>query len=397
VLRASVGDAMLKYLMFYEDRGLEIAYAEGQYVWDSNGNKYLDMHTGHGVAFLGHRNPHITKALIEQLSKVTTASTSFRVKIREEMLEILSKIVPKKFEYAYLLNSGSEAVDFALKVSRAVSNRKKIVHFTNSFHGRTFGALSVTSNLKYRKGVEPLLPEVYQARFNSVEDVEKVIDNSTAAVIVELIQGEGGVNVASKEFAKALREKTSETGALLIIDEIQTGFGRTGATWLFEQYNVIPDILLAGKAIGGGFPVSVTFLPQELVSKIESGLHGSTYGGNPLACAAVKASTEVLLQDSVPRQAMEKGLNFINSLRARLKDVKMVREVRGAGLMIGVELRFEPTRVIRCLQEGKILALKSGVTVLRLLPPYLITTNDIDYAVEAIGKCIEEFSTRHAS
>jgi acetylornithine/LysW-gamma-L-lysine aminotransferase len=133
------------------------------------------------------------------------------------------------------------------------------------------------------------------------------------------------------------------------------------------------------------------------VSKIESGLHGSTYGGNPLACAAVKASTEVLLQDSVPRQAMEKGLYFINSLRARLKDVKMVREVRGAGLMIGVELRFEPTRVIRCLQEGKILALKSGVTVLRLLPPYLITTNDIDYAVEAIGKCIEEFSTRHAS
>uniref|UniRef100_A0A7J2U2N8 Putative [LysW]-aminoadipate semialdehyde/glutamate semialdehyde transaminase n=1 Tax=Ignisphaera aggregans TaxID=334771 RepID=A0A7J2U2N8_9CREN len=387
---------MLKYLMFYEDRGLEIAYAEGQYVWDFNGVKYLDMHTGHGVAFLGHRNPHIVKALIEQLSKVATVSTSFRVRVREEMLEILSKIVPSKFEYAYLLNSGSEAVDFALKVSRAVSNRKKIVHFTNSFHGRTFGALSVTSSLKYRKGVEPLLPEVYQAKFNSVEDVEKIVDESTAAIIVELIQGEGGVNIASKEFAKVVRERASKTGALLIIDEIQTGFGRTGTTWLFEQYNIVPDILLAGKAIGGGFPVSVAFLPHEIVSKIEPGLHGSTYGGNPLACAAVKASTEVLLQDSVPRQAMEKGEFLISSLKARLKDVRIVRDVRGSGLMIGIDLRFEPTKLVKCLQDNKILALKAGVTVLRLLPPYLITMNDINYVVEVIGKCIEEFSARNA-
>jgi len=387
---------MLKYLMFYEDRGLEIAYAEGQYVWDFNGVKYLDMHTGHGVAFLGHRNPHIVKALIEQLSKVATVSTSFRVRVREEMLEILSKIVPSKFEYAYLLNSGSEAVDFALKVSRAVSNRKKIVHFTNSFHGRTFGALSVTSSLKYRKGVEPLLPEVYQAKFNSVEDVEKIVDESTAAIIVELIQGEGGVNIASKEFAKVVRERASKTGALLIIDEIQTGFGRTGTTWLFEQYNIVPDILLAGKAIGGGFPVSVAFLPHEIVSKIGPGLHGSTYGGNPLACAAVKASTEVLLQDSVPRQAMEKGEFLISSLKARLKDVRIVRDVRGSGLMIGIDLRFEPTKLVKCLQDNKILALKAGVTVLRLLPPYLITMNDINYVVEVIGKCIEEFSARNA-
>jgi len=383
---------MLKYLMFYEDRGLEIAYAEGQYIWDSNGNRYLDMHTGHGVAFLGHRNPHIVEALVNQLCKVATASTSFRVRVREEMLEVLTKVVPTKFEYVYLLNSGSEAVDFALKVSRAVSNRKKIVYFTNSFHGRTFGALSVTSNLKYRKGVEPLLPEVQQAKYNSIEDVDRAIDDNTAAVIVELIQGEGGVNVASKEFAKALRDITYKTGALLIIDEIQTGFGRTGTTWLFEQYGIVPDILLAGKAIGGGFPVSATFLPQDVVSRIESGLHGSTYGGNPLACAAVKASTEVLLRDSVAKQAMEKGQYLTNLLRMRLKDMRIVREIRGAGLMIGVDLRFEPTKVIKCLQDNKVLALKAGATVLRLLPPYMITLNDADYAVEIIGRCIEGFS-----
>jgi acetylornithine/LysW-gamma-L-lysine aminotransferase len=383
---------MLKYLMFYEDRGLEIAYAEGQYVWDSNGNRYLDMHTGHGVAFLGHRNPHIVEALVNQLCKAATASTSFRVRVRDEMLEVLTKVVPTKFEYVYLLNSGSEAVDFALKVSRAVSNRKKIVYFTNSFHGRTFGALSVTSNLKYRKGVEPLLPEVQQAKYNSIEDVDRAIDDNTAAVIVELIQGEGGVNVASKEFAKALRDMTYKTGALLIIDEIQTGFGRTGTTWLFEQYGIVPDILLAGKAIGGGFPVSTTFLSQDVVSRIESGLHGSTYGGNPLACAAVKASTEVLLRDSVAKQAMEKGQYLTNLLRMRLKDMRIVREIRGAGLMIGVDLRFEPTKVIKCLQDNKVLALKAGATVLRLLPPYMITSNDADYAVEIIGRCIEGFS-----
>jgi acetylornithine/LysW-gamma-L-lysine aminotransferase len=383
---------MLKYLMFYEDRGLEIAYAEGQYVWDSNGNRYLDMHTGHGVAFLGHRNPHIVEALVNQLCKAATASTSFRVRVRDEMLEVLTKVVPTKFEYVYLLNSGSEAVDFALKVSRAVSNRKKIVYFTNSFHGRTFGALSVTSNLKYRKGVEPLLPEVQQAKYNSIEDVDRAIDDNTAAVIVELIQGEGGVNVASKEFAKALRDMTYKTGALLIIDEIQTGFGRTGTTWLFEQYGIVPDILLAGKAIGGGFPVSATFLSQDVVSRIESGLHGSTYGGSPLACAAVKASTEVLLRDSVAKQAMEKGQYLTNLLRMRLKDMRIVREIRGAGLMIGVDLRFEPTKVIKCLQDNKVLALKAGATVLRLLPPYMITLNDADYAVEIIGRCIEGFS-----
>jgi acetylornithine/LysW-gamma-L-lysine aminotransferase len=383
---------MLKYLMFYEDRGLEIAYAEGQYVWDSNGNRYLDMHTGHGVAFLGHRNPHIVEALVNQLCKAATASTSFRVRVRDEMLEVLTKVVPTKFEYVYLLNSGSEAVDFALKVSRAVSNRKKIVYFTNSFHGRTFGALSVTSNLKYRKGVEPLLPEVQQAKYNSIEDVDRAIDDNTAAVIVELIQGEGGVNVASKEFAKALRDMTYKTGALLIIDEIQTGFGRTGTTWLFEQYGIVPDILLAGKAIGGGFPVSATFLSQDVVSKIESGLHGSTYGGNPLACAAVKASTEVLLRDSVAKQAMEKGQYLTNLLRMRLKDMRIVREIRGAGLMIGIDLRFEPTKAIKCLQDNKVLALKAGATVLRLLPPYMITLNDADYAVEIIGRCIEGFS-----
>ncbi|MEM4671413.1 MAG: aspartate aminotransferase family protein [Desulfurococcaceae archaeon] len=379
---------VLKYLRFYEDRGIWIERAEGQYVWDLAGNRYLDMHTGHGVAFLGHKHPHVVEALIEQLGKAMAVSTSFNTRIREEMLSVLSKVVPSTYEYVYLLNSGSEAVDFALTASRRITGRKKLVYFTGSFHGRTVGSLSVTSNPKYRKGAEPLLSDVYQLRFNDVEGVERGITDEVAGVIIELIQGEGGVNVASRDFIKALRERTEATGALLIVDEVQTGFGRTGSVWLFEQYGIVPDILVAGKAIGGGFPVSVVFLPGDFVAKLGTGAHGSTYGGNPLACASVKASVEVLLEESVHLQAREKGKWLLEELRSTLKDLKVVRDVRGHGLMIGVELRVEPTSVLKCLQERGLLALKAGITVVRLLPPYLVTREDVNYAVTTIGKCL---------
>jgi len=381
---------MLRYLQLYEDRGLEVAYAYGQYVWDSAGRRYLDMHTGHGVAFLGHRNPKVLKALIEQMDKVVTASTSFRVRIRDEMLEALSKIVPEKFEYVYLLNSGSEAVDFALKAARKVTSRKKFVFFTNAFHGRTFGALSVTWSPKYRKPFEPLIGEVVSVKFNDVEAVERAVDRDTAAVIVELVQGEGGVNVASAEFVKSLRGVADRVGALLIVDEVQTGFGRTGRVWAFEHYNIEPDVLIAGKAMGGGFPVSAVFLTSSAASKLEVGDHGSTYGGNPLACAAVKASTEVLLEDNVPEKAFEKGSKLLSSLRRALSGLRVVRDVRGLGLMIGVELRFEPTRVLKCLQNRGLLALKAGVTVVRLLPPYMVTDEDLEFAVKVIHECLAQ-------
>ncbi len=378
----------LKYLMLYEDRGIELEYAEGQYVWDSNGRKYLDMHTGHGVAFLGHRNPHILNSLTNQMSKLLVSSTSFRLRVREEMLEALSKVVPSKYEYVYLLNSGSEAVEFALKVARKFTNRKRIVYFTNSFHGRTFGALSVTSNQRYRRGFEPLLPETVMIKFNDVDEVIKSVDSQTAAVILELIQGEGGVNVATKEFVSEVRRRTAEVGALMIVDEVQTGFGRTGTVWAFQQYDFYPDVLVAGKAIGGGFPVSAVFLPLEVSLKLESGTHGTTYGGNPLACAAVKAATEVLIRDSVPLKAREKGEELLKLLKDRLKEVRMVREVRGAGLMVGIELRVEPSKILKDLQGRGILALKAGATVLRLLPPYLITHEDIAHAVNSIEESL---------
>ncbi|MCC6057654.1 MAG: aminotransferase class III-fold pyridoxal phosphate-dependent enzyme, partial [Desulfurococcaceae archaeon] len=285
------------------------------------------------------------------------------------------------------------------KICRKATKRKKIVYFTKSFHGRTYGALSVTSsNSKYKEGFEPLLPETFEIRFNSIEDVDKVVDESTACVILEVIQGEGGVNVASEDFVKFVRKKTLEVGALMVVDEIQTGFGRTGYIWGFEHYGILPDIFTAGKAIGGGFPVSAIFLPHDIASKLRQGDHGSTYGGNPLACAAVKASTEVLVNEQVHLQAKAKGEKLFKKIRERLQNVRIVREIRGRGLMIGIDLRVTPGEVIKCLQDAGVLALKAGTTVVRLLPPYLITEQDIEFAVDMLEQCIvKELSGRYVS
>jgi acetylornithine/LysW-gamma-L-lysine aminotransferase len=388
---------LVRYLQLYEDRGIIISRAEGQYVWDDAGRRYLDLHTGHGVAFLGHRNPHVVEAIKQQLDRAIVVPTTFGARVRDEMLEALSKVLPRTFEYVLLLNSGSEAVEFALKVARRATGRARLVSFTGAFHGRTLGALSLASNPRYRKPFEPLLPEVAILPFNDVDAVYRGIDESTAAVIVELVQGEGGVNVAQPEFVKALRERTNEVGALLVFDEVQTGFGRTGRVWAFEHYGVKPDILVAGKAIGGGFPVSMVALPAHVAEKVRPGDHGSTYGGNPLACAAVKASTEVLLRENVPERAARTGATMMNAIRAALEGNRMVRDVRGIGLMIGVELRMLANPVLRCMQDRRVLALKAGATVVRTLPPYLITEDDVLWSVEALAGCIDEELSRKAA
>ena len=363
---------MLKYLRFYEDRGIKVEKALNQYVWDSEGRKYLDLHTGHGAAFLGHNNPHVINALTAQLGKLMTLSTSFNTSVMDEMLDALSKVVPNRFEYVALLNSGSEAVELALKIARRVTGRKSFVAFTGSFHGRTLGALSVTHNPRYRRVFEPLVPGVRFGRFNDASCLDKVIGEDTAGVIIEVVQGEGGVNIASEEFIRELRRRTHEVGALLIIDEVQTGFGRTGRVWAHRYYGIEADILLAGKALGGGFPVSAVFVPEYVASKLARGDHGSTYGGNPLACAAVKAATEVLIKESVPTKAMLRGAELLRLLKDKLEDLEVVREVRGMGLMIGIDLRFLPGPVLRCAQRKGVLLLKAGTTVVRLLPPYMI-------------------------
>ncbi len=387
---------MLNLLSFYASRGLRVARASGQYIWDSSGKRYVDAHTGHGVAFLGHNNPVIVRALNEQLSTFMTAPQGYSADVVDEALDMLSRVAPRGTTHVTLLNSGSEAVELAIKLARRATGRKGLVAFTGSFHGRTAGALSLTHNPRYRKPFEPLLSDVRFGRFNDVGSIDEVITEDVAAVFIEPVQGEGGVRPASTHFVRAVANRVSEVGALLVIDEVQTGFGRTGRVWAHEKFGVSADIVLAGKAIGGGFPVSALFVKEEVASSVRPGDHGSTYGGNPLAWAAVSAATKVLLRDSVPLRAGAVGRVLTDSLEESLTGLIGVRDVRGEGLMIGVELRFLPSDVIRCAQERGVLVLRAGATVVRLLPPYIITPEDVGVITDVVSECVKGASARWA-
>jgi len=379
----------MKFIQLYGDRGLNIVKGEGQYVWDSDGKKYLDLHSGIGVAFLGHKNKTIIEYLTRQMENIMTLSTSFSTPIKEEMLKELDNVKPDKMDNVILLNSGTEANEAALKTARKITGRKKIIAFKNAFHGRTAGSLSVTWNKKYREPFEPLISPVEFLTFNNLDEL-KNIDEQTAAVIVEPVQGESGVIPANPEFMKALREQTQKVGALLIVDEVQAGFGRTGKIWSYQHYDIIPDMLTAGKAIGGGFPVSAFFLPDWIAEKLEEGDHGSTFGGNPMAMAAVTAACRVLRENNVPEQASVKGDLFRKILQEKLSDLKSLREIRGKGLMIGIDIRFPPAIALKVMQDEGVLALKAGTTVIRFLAPYMITQKDMEDAADAARKGIIE-------
>lgn len=382
---------MVRLIQFYSPRGLKLSRAENQYVWDFDGRKYIDCHTQYGSLFLGHRNPRIITAIKDQLDKIYGAYPAFDTEAKEKALESLSKILPRKLEYVYMLNGGGEAVELSLKTARKLTGRKKFISFINAFHGRTMGALSVTWNPKYREGYDPFPWDVRFLPYNKVEEVEREVDNETAGVIVEVIQGEGGLNEASVEFLKAIREACDRTGAQMIIDEVQTGFGRTGYLWAHQIANIEPDILVAGKAIGGGFPVSLTAIKSELGEKLKEGDHGSTFGVNPLACSALTASIQVLLEENVVEKTASIGRVFRESLESIKEEFgEVVREVKGRGLMLGIETRFEPTPILKLLQDNGVIALRAGRLVLRFLPPYMITLQDIQHITEALKRALSQ-------
>jgi acetylornithine/LysW-gamma-L-lysine aminotransferase len=376
----------MKLLRYYGYRGLSISKAFMQYVWDSSGKRYVDMHTGIGVAFLGHNNPRIVSRLKQQLEELIVCSTSFHCRAQDEALDALSRVAPRGLTSVAFANSGSEAVEAALKAAWALTGRRRLVALARSFHGRTLGALSVTWSPRHRKGFPVLEDVVFVDPHSDPSEAYSLVPSDAAAVIVELVQGEGGVTPVSPEVLRALQDAAREKSALFIVDEVQTGFGRTGRVWLYEAYGLEPDVLVAGKAIGGGFPVAVVFMRDD-VAKALRGRHGSTYAGNPLALAAVTAAVETLLAEDVPARAAHAGRMLVAEL-ARLLGLEHVRSVRAIGLMAGVELRMEPSKVIACLQEEGVLALKAGVTTVRLLPPYMVSRRDIVEAVERLGRCI---------
>ena len=370
----------------YPKRPLTLVRGAGSSVWDDEGNQYLDATSGQGVALLGHSHPAVAEAIAKQASTLITCPEIFYNDQRAQLYQEITTILPDEVNRFFLCNSGAEAIEGSLKVARLLTKRKGIVATMRGFHGRTLGALSLTWNPKYRKQFAAWQPDVKHIKFDDIEAARKAITDETAAVVVEAIQGEGGVHLASVEYLQALRQICNETGTMLIVDEIQMGFGRTGRWFGFEHADIVPDIIALAKGIGGGMPMGAVAWRGEL-GQIAGGSHGSTFGGNPLACAAAIASIRTLRDDNLPQQAAEKGAWLVEQLEAL--ELESVREIRGRGLIIGIELKGRVTPVLQALQEKGILALPAGNTVLRLLPPLIITQDEMQQIVDAIAEILE--------
>lgn len=369
----------------YPMRDLVLVRGSGAHVWDDQGRQYIDCVGGHGVCILGHCHPSVTEAICEQAAQLVICPGIFYNDRRAELLEKLAELTG--LQRAFLCNSGTEAVEGAFKFARLSTGRPGLIAAMRGFHGRTMGALSATWNKHYREPFEPLVPGISHVPYENVDRLEAAITDETAAVILEVVQGEGGVRPGSADYFQAAQALCRERGALLIIDEVQTGFGRTGKMFAFQHAGIQPDILCMAKGIAGGVPMGAIAL-GERVSGIQGGAHGSTFGGNPLACAAALATLQVLQEQDLPAQAAEKGAY----LQARLSeiDAPAIRQVRGLGLMVGIELRSRVQPYLEALMDKGVLALPAGSTVLRLLPPLVIETGDLDRVVEAVADVLQE-------
>lgn len=362
-----------------------MARGEGCWLWDVDGKRYLDMTSGQGVAMLGHCHPVPTRAIAEQAGRLVTCPNFFYNDVRAQFVSKLAGVLPDHVPYVFLSNSGAEAIDGAIKFARLATGRTGIVATMRSFHGRTIGALSLTWEPKYRKPFAPLL-DVTHVPFNNVERLDAAVDENTAMVVVEPVQGEGGVNIGSPEFMQAAQRLCRERGALLVVDEIQTGFGRTGRWFGHEHFDLQPDIICMAKGIGGGFPMGAIAYTGAVREALYPGAHGTTFGGNPLACAAGLAAIEVYEQEGLIDRADGMGRLLMDRLDEALRDKPVVREVRGLGLMIGIELRERVGAHLRALMEDHgVLALPAGKNVLRLLPPLVISEDEVEIAVQAIA------------
>ena len=355
-------------------------------LWDDEGNEYIDCGASFGVGNVGHCNPAVVEALVAQARDLIHVGPVFGTTAKAAFVEKLRSVAPRNLSRVFLSNSGSEAVEAAIKFARAATGRKNIVAAMRGFHGRTMGALSATWRKDFREPFEPLVPGFVHVPFNDIEALEKAIDGDTAAVILEAVQGEGGVHIASPEYLPAAREACDRAGALLILDEVQTGMGRTGRLFAVERWGVEPDLLTLAKSLAGGVPIGAT-LATEKVEHAFHGSHNSTFGGNPLACAAGSAAIEYTVKERLWERAERLGHEGIETLRAL--DLPSVREVRGLGLMIGIELRGKSAPVLQALQEEGILAIGAGSSVVRLLPPLVIPEDQWSFALDALGRVLQ--------
>ena len=368
----------------YAKQDLVIVRGQGASLFSAEGEEYLDCTSGHGVANLGHAHPKVAAAIVEQASTLITLFESYPNDKRAALMQKMALLVPG-LERVFFCNSGTEAVEAALKFARISTGQIEIVAAMRAFHGRTFGALSATFNKKYRQGFEPLVPGFSHVPYNKIEALEEVVTEETAAVILEVIQGEGGVYPADVDYIRAARRICDEKGALLIIDEIQSGFGRTGKMFAIEHFGVTPDLLCCAKSLAGGVPIGAVLIGKK-VQNLTPGTHGTTFGGNPLSCAAGLAALTAIEEEDLAGQAADKGAYLMDKL-LRIES-PLIREVRGMGLMVGIELKQKVASYLKALQDHNVLALNAGMTVLRLLPPLVITYEQLDRLVDALTEVL---------
>ncbi|TDI96833.1 MAG: aspartate aminotransferase family protein [Caldithrix sp.] len=364
----------------YAKKELVLVKGRNARIWDKDGNEYIDCVSGNGVANLGHANEKIAQAVSEQAARLITCSNMFYNDQRALLLEKLIQITPANLNKTFLCSSGTESIEGAIKFAKVTTQKTEFVCAEKAFHGRTTGSLSATFKPEYKKGFEPLLPGFGFVPFNDFDSLKELVNQNTAGIILEVIQGEGGINIGNADYFQKVRQLCDEKGVILIIDEIQSGFCRTGKMFACYHFDLEPDILCVAKAIAGGLPMGAVVCSNKI--DVPAGKHGTTFGGNPLCCAAANAAIDFMIENKLAEQAQEKGEYFTEKLKKN--PLRKIQEIRGLGLMIGIELKGPAAPLISMLLEKGVLVFPAGANVIRVLPPLTITYEDLDFVIEKL-------------
>lgn len=379
---------MSQLFPIYNRWPVNIVSGQGAKVKDADGKEYLDFVSGIGVTNLGHQHPHVKQAVEQQLNKVWHVSNLFQIDGQDA---VAAKLVEHSSgDAAMFCNSGAEANEAAIKLARKHTGKHKIITFNQSFHGRTMATLAATGQEKVKTGFGPLLQSFVHVPYNDIDALKDAVDADTAAVMVEAVQGEGGVNPADPEFMTQVEQVCKENGVLLIVDEVQAGIGRTGKPFSYQHYGISPDIITVAKGLGNGFPTGAMIGKKELVETFSPGSHGTTFGGNPLAMAAANAVLDVAFDEQFLEEVTAKGEYLFSKLKHELGELEIVEKIRGKGLMVGIACREEIGELVASLREQGLLVLVAGPKVIRLLPPLIVTKEEIDWAVSKIAAAIQE-------
>jgi LysW-gamma-L-lysine/LysW-L-ornithine aminotransferase len=369
---------------------LTIVRGKGSLVWDDTGKEYLDFMTGYGVALIGHSNDAVVRAINEQAAKLITCHGTFYNDARSEFLEKLAGVAPKGVDKALLTNSGTETMEAAIKLARRSTGRKKLVSMKGGFHGKTYGSLSATWNPKYRDPFMPLLDGFEFAEYGDPDSLSHLVNKDTAAVIAEPVQGETGIIVPPPDYFAQVREICDREGALLILDEIQSGLGRTGKMWASEHWGVVPDIMAVAKGLAGGVPIGAALTTPEIAASLKGGEHTSTFAGNPLSCAAGSATLDFIVQNNLPARAESLGKTMKEGLVRIAGRHKLVKEVRGLGLMLALQSRVDIHAQLLSAQSKGMIFAYSGRDTFRFLPALVVQPDEVTKALHVLDGVIGE-------